>query len=1433
MKKIIISMFVSTLLLIFYGCQDIEQMKPDSLVWQVDLNMEDITIYHPVDTSAEHYKMSLTLTNTGNQKMEDMVIGFVTENPFDFNLDKTGIAGLEPDESETFTVTFPLRDLPHVYEAQLIVGNKTAAARMNLRYGVFELVNDPLLIIQPSLLQHGESSSFTFNTEAEDNDLGIWVYNSGFAMEGDQIPVLFGKNDVNFIGFLVSESPFRVKGKKFTVYPATENITINYSGGSTIIRPNGGTAVPLNASVIQRTALEAGGVVNFSYSGGDEVISGIHPTSGELTFSTAAANDTSASVTVDVNITKSVPEGTLVMFQGSSSFIAKIGIAPAPVLHEAGTVNTTVMLQTFRIDLIFDQMINAGNKDPRDGFTIIKAPQGAAPQGAASSAVLGIQQAVIVNNAIQFTLNAASPVIFGDTLTLSYNKDNGGIQNEGNTALEDITDFSIANNLADQEPGPEMISAVIDGANREDANILLISYDKPAVLTSASGFTISNITGVTIGFDAFKADAENQTITLTMSRVPMWTEAAANNLTLTYNAAAGTVKDEEDRAGVSSTIPITLQFFTEAEYKPPVVEAVTIDGNAQTSLVIEWNKDIAANSGFGGFSISGANPAITFTGSSVNGITQILNMSRAPTPAELANLKLNYNSGVGNVNDINTNRVDSFTNETIIIKNSELFLYPPVVQTAVVDAANPTLLVLTFDTPVAITNSTGFSISGSATATSFLPAVTGSGTESITFTLNRKPAFDETLLLSYTGAGNALHNANPDVRVAAFANQTAALNGFTFENDSRPVLQTIIIDANRDGTEASFEQADKIYLTFDRSVNALNYNGFGITGSNTATLIKMISGSGTNTLVLTLNSAASESEIADVRLTYDMALGNMMDANNNVVLGFNRNIQFLNYTGMGDNSDKERPWLVSATINHETPSIVQVVFNKQVNIDRTRFIVKVNNVPLWAASSGAKNGIPMDNSAFVRTITSVAAVGGAPSNTWNLTMSSPAQFGEILRLATAVAEDGVMASSISNAQHLEGAATDISGNKMLAVTQFIIRSLVQRTRGSFESTPGLYRNGVYVPSVTDGSGGQMYQNAISHLSTAGNYFQNGEVVTLVLPGNQTLTTSTGRDNFNSTHLPDNEARRANPPTLIITTPTGNTQEYFITVSGNGFGLIIRNALSLVLDENVVFTHSRNVTNLRPLIAMMDGSKMILNGGALRNNLLTADGSFDNGGHRGGAVRVQGGSLGSYLLINSGDISGNTVIEPASATNTGLHGGAGGVTLMQYGVLVMHGGAITNNTYENLSSHSRPRAGGVSDGGGTSNQHHANSAFFMTGGDIGGNTVTGSSTGASAGGVLTSGVFQKNGGTIFGADAANEAMRNRNLMTGANNVRSNAIASIMKAVLNPNLASDPPQARLRDTTTGPFVSLFVESSKAANGSEGVNFVPEWAQSFWDN
>ena len=101
--------------------------------------------------------------------------------------------------------------------------------------------------------------------------------------------------------------------------------------------------------------------------------------------------------------------------------------------------------------------------------------------------------------------------------------------------------------------------------------------------------------------------------------------------------------------------------------------------------------------------------------------------------------------------------------------------------------------------------------------------------------------------------------------------------------------------------------------------------------------------------------------------------------------------------------------------------------------------------------------------------------------------------------------------------------------------------------------------------------------------------------------------------------------------------------------------------------------------------------------------------------------------------------------------------------------------------------------------------------------------------------MVNGTFQKSGGTIYGIDASNAALRNRSLISGTNNVRNNAnaIAIFMKSEINPTITGDSPQVRLRNNTTDSFVTLYVESSKTANTTAGTNFIPEWARSFWDN
>ena len=60
--------------------------------------------------------------------------------------------------------------------------------------------------------------------------------------------------------------------------------------------------------------------------------------------------------------------------------------------------------------------------------------------------------------------------------------------------------------------------------------------------------------------------------------------------------------------------------------------------------------------------------------------------------------------------------------------------------------------------------------------------------------------------------------------------------------------------------------------------------------------------------------------------------------------------------------------------------------------------------------------------------------------------------------------------------------------------------------------------------------------------------------------------------------------------------------------------------------------------------------------------------------------------------------------------------------------------------------------------------------------------------ATAGGVLVSGTFQKNGGTIYGADTSDATMKNQNQTTGNGKVKANGVAIVMKAVANPDPAA---------------------------------------------
>jgi hypothetical protein len=491
------------------------------------------------------------------------------------------------------------------------------------------------------------------------------------------------------------------------------------------------------------------------------------------------------------------------------------------------------------------------------------------------------------------------------------------------------------------------------------------------------------------------------------------------------------------------------------------------------------------------------------------------------------------------------------------------------------------------------------------------------------------------------------------------------------------------------------------------------------------------------------------------------------------------------------------PWLVRAVVENASPGTVQVTFSEPVTIqDISKFRVRANSMPRADLASSLSGDAPiMDYGSTARTVSAAAAVSG--DLVWNLTLSEPAAYGEILMLSTT--EAGAVKDKAATPHDLP------------RIPQFIIKNGITRQKAAYEAEAGLYRNGVKVDSVDNGDGDDLYKNAITHLATSGNYPQADEIITIVLDSNQTYAASTS---FSSTHVPTSliggEIR------LIITTKTGNTQDYTITVTGNGAGIIVRNGLNVIIDEHIIFSHN-NANNNNALVVVNDGGKVILDGGEIRDNINT------NTSERAGGVRMGGGSYGAHFILNRGKITNNQV-SASGNDSTSNHGGAGGVYIQQYGAFVMHDGEISNNTLNLTGNVATPKAGAISVRYSNAT-YHADASIFITGGVISGNKVLGAKAVASAGAIYTNGAFQKTGGTIYGAEAE-AALRNYSEYTGNVNVGAVLIGNTVSANALPTAVTK------RNDTAGPDILLLSDSYKTANGSAGVNTVPGWATNFWD-
>jgi len=268
------------------------------------------------------------------------------------------------------------------------------------------------------------------------------------------------------------------------------------------------------------------------------------------------------------------------------------------------------------------------------------------------------------------------------------------------------------------------------------------------------------------------------------------------------------------------------------------------------------------------------------------------------------------------------------------------------------------------------------------------------------------------------------------------------------------------------------------------------------------------------------------------------------------------------------------------------------------------------------------------------------------------------------------------------------------------------------------------------------------------LSSQGSMFTVGADVELVLKD----ITLVGRSDNNASLVIVNTDGK-----LVLNSGgkvTGNTYSTSVNETGGGGVLVDGGTLEIAGGE----ISGNNVTgtgnDLRGGgVNAVNGSNVLMTGGAIRENTLANVHSGDGNG-MGGGIAV---SSNTRFEMTGGVIEGNSV--NSRSTNLGTGAAGGGVFITgNNSFFYLKGGTIRNNTCHGQSANNY----GGSFGGGVSNEGN----FIMEGGIINGNSITCSinpnksygtneeyKDGAYGGGVYTwSGSFEKTGGIIYGNDA---------------------------------------------------------------------------------
>ena len=568
------------------------------------------------------------------------------------------------------------------------------------------------------------------------------------------------------------------------------------------------------------------------------------------------------------------------------------------------------------------------------------------------------------------------------------------------------------------------------------------------------------------------------------------------------------------------------------------------------------------------------------------------------------------------------------------------------------------------------------------------------------------------------------------------------------------------------------------------------------------------------------------------------------------------------------------PFIKSAEVLPADPSVIRVTFSTDVHIgDASMFNVKVNDKPAVRIGFFTGGSVPiLDKASETRTVTA-ASSGKIYDTVWDLTISAPAKHGEIIRLS---ADNQSAYVNSSEGHGIPAPVATPAGQWPLS--QFIVRNMVPRA-GTTPAVAGFYRDGAVITSqLPAGAAGDLYQRAITWLTVPSNR-TDGAAYTIVLGADQNYASA---NTFTAAQVPgpttaaNNEVSAATETFTIVLAADGVQRVITVTGTGPGNGprgahgddttnfanqdasaLVLRNGVTLIIENNVVIQHENQglasgVLSKYPLIAVRDGGKLILDGGEIRGNYVTAGtrGATNQRMNAGGVFVAPAddsvnneSTLGGqgFFIMNSGKVTGNTIQQNERGVS------AGGIVLHRKAYFIMHGGEVSGNQFIFNSTATgiyQFYAGGIAGFGAPADNDSSNggtnlSGIYMTGGEIKNNNISSmdstQNVRITTGGVVLVGTLQKTGGTISG---------------NTNNMPStiSTVGQYGQAVVNHTAAANKTEAHIfyRNADAGPDVLLFHEgirtvlgdASSATSGGRvfGAGFKPPFvpaSQNGWEN